>query len=34
MTRELIKAIAGGVGCLVGLWAFIVLLILFVPGPV
>lgn len=33
MKREAIQAVAGGIGCLVGLWAFVVLLILFVPGP-
>lgn len=32
MKREAITAVAGGIGCAVGLWAFIVLLILFVPG--
>lgn len=32
MRREHIEAVAGGIGCAVGLWAFLVLLILFVPG--
>lgn len=33
MKREWIQALAGGLGCLIGLWAFLVLIILFVPGP-
>ena len=31
--REFAKALIGGILLAIGLWAYLVLLILFVPGP-
>lgn len=33
MKGETIQAIAGGIGCLVLLWVFLILIIAVVPGP-